>query len=289
MIENKKLIIFEVIAGLIVIALIVCIFVVDVNFGIFKAVSEKTLFSQYSTIQSLDTKLTNAKTNYDASIKAVELSKSDYKKQKDQYDAISDETIAIIKDATTQETYNIEYMWVKLGNYAKANNLTLTLNEPGGTSSAATTTNTTSGTATGSAGASVTNTNSSSSSSSTGASTTSSTTTNTTTNNTTNNTTNSTTTNNTTNSATTTNTTNSTTKTNSTMAASTTSATTATTSASNELTIKVKGNYIDVSQFIFELENDSELRFKLDNIKMEYAGNNQITATFSVKNLKFVK
>lgn len=235
MMEKKKFIIFEIISGLLVIGLVLTVFFVDLDLGIFKIISQKNLVAQYNSLKELDTKLLTAKTNYDTSVKAVETSKSDYKRQKDQYDAITDETIAVIKEATTEEKYNIEYMWIKLGNYATANNLTLSLVEPGGSSQVETPEK-----------------------------------------------------------ATTTQTTNTTTQTtddntNSAAGNTNTPAPSSNTASSGELSISVKGNYLNVSEFIFELENDGELRFKLDKIKMEYAGNNQITATFAVKNLKFVK
>lgn len=220
MMKNNKLLIFEIVTGLIVIGLIFTIFFVDLDLGLFKIVSQKTLMSQYAAIKDLDTKLLNTKSSYDSTLKSIESSKADFKKQKDQYDAITDEAIKIIKEATTEEKYNVEYMWIKLGNYAKSNNLTITLVEPGGTASASTGSTQTSSTTTQTSGAASAPTS---------------------------------------------------------------------TSSTGEFTISVKGNYTDVSEFIFDLENDQELRFKLDKIKMEYAGNNQITASFVVKNLKFVK
>lgn len=226
MTKTKKLLIFEIVMGLILIGLITSVFFVDLDLGLFKVVSQKTLMSQYDSIKDLDDKLVTTKGNYDSSLKSVETSKAEFKKQKDQYDAITQDTINIIKEATTDEKYNVEYMWIKLGNYAKSNNLVLTLVEPGGTAQADTSSTTTTQT-----------------------------------------------------SSTTTPTTGST-------AGSTTPTTT---SSTGEFSISVKGNYINVSDFIFDLENDTELRFKLDKIKMEYAGNNQITASFVVKNLKFVK
>ncbi len=238
MIVNKKLFIIEIGMALVVIGLIVSIFYVDFDLGIVKIVSQKTLMAQYMDIQSLDEKLEASKTNYEASIKAVETSKSDFKRQKEEYEAITDETIAIIREATTDEKYSIEYMWIKLGNYAKSNNLLISLIEPGGTAQVetppASTTPTTTPTTT------------------TPPETTTPTTTPTTT---------------------------------------TPPATTTPTSVSSgdELIISVKGDYMDVSEFIFEIENDAELRFKLDKIKMEYAGSNEITASFAVKNLKFIK
>ena len=234
MMKIKKILIAETVALVIIIGLIVSIFFVDFDLGIFKLVSKTTLMSQFTSIKDLDTKLVSTKTNYDASIKNVETAKSDFTKQKQQYDAITDDTISIIKEATTDEKYNIEYMWIKLGNYAKSDNLALSLVEPGGTGSSTSAPTTT--TTTGSTTTSSTTTGGTAAGTAAGA------------------------------------------------AASTTPA-----SSGNEFTIKVTGNYIDVSDFIFELENDNELRFKLDKINMEYAGSNQITATFAVKNLKFIK
>ncbi|MEG0872568.1 MAG: hypothetical protein RSG48_01190, partial [Clostridia bacterium] len=53
--------------------------------------------------------------------------------------------------------------------------------------------------------------------------------------------------------------------------------------------IQVSGSYIDVSDFIFEVENDKDLRFKLDNISIEYVSGNKIKANFDVKNLSIKK
>ena len=49
--------------------------------------------------------------------------------------------------------------------------------------------------------------------------------------------------------------------------------------------IQVKGSYMDISDFIFEVENDKALRFKLDNISIEYVSGTTIKANFDVKNL----
>lgn len=233
MMNRKKLLIGEGIVALIVAGIIAAIFMVETDLGIFKIVSPQSLMSQYNSIKDMNSKLDTSKTNYETSLKAVETAKSEYTKQKEKYEAITDETISIIKEATADEQYNIDYIWVQIGNYAKANNLVLSLIEPGGSSQTATDTSSTTSTTTG--------TNSQVTSESKGTDTQSATT------------------------------------------------STTTKSPSNELSIKVVGNYTDVSDFIFELENDVELRFKLDKIKMEYAGNNQITATFAVKNIKFKK
>lgn len=223
MIENKKLLIGEVAALLIIIGLFVSIFFIDFDLFIFKLVSTNKIVDEYNSLKITDTKLSNTKNRYNASLKGLDTAKAEFEKQKEQYEAITDETVEIIKEATVDEKYNIEYMWIKLGNYATTNNLALTLVEPGGkvqTEQTETDTQVTSG---------------------------------------------------------------------DTEEKTDTPNVQNPVSSSNEMTIKVVGNYINVSQFIFELENDKELRFKLDKIRMEYAGNNQITATFAVKNLVFNK
>lgn len=218
MMKDKKFLIIEAVALLILVVLIIFVFNVDLNLGVVKLTSQKTLMSEYKSMQGLDSRLMNAKNNYESSISAVESAKAEYKKEKEKYEAISDETIRIIKEANTEEKYNIEFMWVKLGSYAKSNNLTLSLIEPGSEVKTETTTTQPTQQTTTEANKNVPEV-----------------------------------------------------------------------SSSNEFRISVKGDYIDVSSFIFDIENDAELRFKLDKIKMEYAGSNQINASFVVKNLKFVK
>ena len=138
-------------------------------------------------------------------------------------------------------------MWIKLGNYAKTNNLGIVLVEPGGTQgSTDTSTNTTTTPATKS---------------------TSETNTNTTT--------------------TTSDTTNTTTDVPSANIDGETSDETQ--DSENILKIQVTGSYINVSDFIFEVENDKDLKFKLDNISIEYVSGRTIKATFDVKNTIILK
>ena len=42
---------------------------------------------------------------------------------------------------------------------------------------------------------------------------------------------------------------------------------------------------MNTSDFIFEVENDTSLRFKLDNISMDYVQGTTIKTTFDVKNI----
>ena len=135
-------------------------------------------------------------------------------------------------------------MWIKLGNYAKKNNLEIVMVEPGGKQSTNTNNNSSN------SGSSTNNTNSNSTTTTT-TTTTSSSTTNSSTNSSTN----------------------------------TSSDTSASTSSSSALKIEVKGSYMNISDFIFEVENDTSLRFKLDNISMDYVEGTTVKASFDVKNI----
>lgn len=53
--------------------------------------------------------------------------------------------------------------------------------------------------------------------------------------------------------------------------------------------VTVKGRYANVADFVFDVENDKALKFKLDNISMTYSENNQIQATFDVLSLSVLK
>ena len=53
--------------------------------------------------------------------------------------------------------------------------------------------------------------------------------------------------------------------------------------------LTVTGRYADVADFVFDVENDSSLKFKLDNIKMTYSKDNLIVASFDVLSLSVSK
>ena len=55
--------------------------------------------------------------------------------------------------------------------------------------------------------------------------------------------------------------------------------------ANNKIKIIVTGRYINLADFVFDVENDRSLRFKLDNIDMEYTSDNRVRATFDVLSL----
>ena len=257
--------------------------------GSLEFLSIQGLIARKDDVLKKEQELTAQQKEYTQTLGKLTEAQNTFDKEKNKYEAISDETIEIIKEATTQDNYNMEYMWIKLGNYAKKNNLSLIVIEPGADDSAiskdATTNNsklttTTTNTTTNSTDANKASSNSSS----------------------TNNTSNS-------NNSSTQSTSGTKTTSSSTSNQATTNSNQTTSNGSTDLTngtdsslqvedstkddttmkIQLQGSYIDISDFIFEVENDDELKFKLDNIRIEYVEGTTIKATFDVKNTIIVK
>lgn len=259
--------------------------------GSLEFLSIQGLIARKDDVLKKEQELTAQQKEYTQTLGKLTEAQNTFDKEKNKYEAISDETIEIIKEATTQDNYNMEYMWIKLGNYAKKNNLSLIVIEPGADDSAiskdATTNNskstTTTNTTTNSTDANKVTSNSSS----------------------TNNTSNS----NNSNNSSTQSTSGTKTTSSSTSNQATTNSNQTTSNGSTDLTngtdsslqvedstkddttmkIQLQGSYIDISDFIFEVENDDELKFKLDNIRIEYVEGTTIKATFDVKNTIIVK
>lgn len=234
---------------------------VDINLGPIKISSISTIMSEHDNVVKAQASLTAEENNYKNTLKNLENEKNNYSTEKQKYEAISDETVSVIKEATKQQNYSIEYMWIKLGNYAKTNNLGIVLVEPGGTQGSGTngtntSTNTTTTTPAANSSTTTSNTTSSTNNSTTGAENTSSTG----------------------NDGTTLP-----------PAANTDGENTEETQTDNVLKIQVTGSYMNVSDFIFEVENDKDLKFKLDNISIEYVSGRTIKATFDVKNTIILK
>lgn len=257
--EYKRTIIISVI-DVIIILLIALLTLADINIGPIHLSSIKSIMAQDKKVKAAEAELDTAKTLYEAAVTGLESQKTKFEKEKGQYDAISDDTVNIIKEATAKENYSIEYMWIKLGNYAIKNNLSIVLVEPGGASdaSSATTTDV-------AESGETTSTPVSSSSQST------------------------------TNQATTNQATDSTSQSSSSGTVQSANKSdddtdTDTSDANGDKTLKINisGTYMNVSDFIFEVENDSELKFKLDNISMQPTGDG-VSATFDVKNMIIVK
>lgn len=262
--EYKRVIIVSSIA-IVLLVLLIVFALSDITLGPISIPSIKTILSQYDKVKLSEEDLASRQEVFNTTLASLEKSKQEFNKEKKEYDSISDETVNIIKEATTQEEYSIEYMWIRLGNYAKMNNLSIILIEPGGMQesskagqSSQTTTTTTTTTNTSNSTNNNANTNSS---------------TNTSTNNTSN-------TNN-----------NNTSNTNNTNNTNTVTLNNNNNNSQNGETFKIQvsGSYMNVSDFVFQVENDNELKFKLDNISMEYVSGTTIKATFDVKNMVIKK
>lgn len=254
--NNKKMIIVTSILAISIILLLVFM-LLGVNLGFFRIPSVSYLLNEYNLVKKAEKELITTQDNYYNATNSLEKAQSEYNKQKNKYNSISDETINIIKEATTEETYNLEYMWIKLGNYAKKNNLEIVMVEPGGQTDSSS--QNTSSTTTTSNNASTTATNNTSNTTTTNTNTTTTTTSG--------------------NNASTENKDNKTSD-NKTSDKSNTSST-----DSSVLKIQVTGSYMNTADFIFEVENDTALRFKLDNISMDYVSGTTIKTSFNVKNI----
>ena len=266
--NNKKMIIVTSILAVSVILLVVFM-LLGVNLVFFRIPSVSYLLNESNLVKKAEKELTTTQDNYYNATNSLEKAQSEYNKQKNKYNSISDETINIIKEATTEETYNLEYMWIKIGNYAKKNNLEIVMVEPGGhmDSSSQNT------------GSTTTTSNNASTTANNNTSNTTTTTTTTATNNTSNTTTTNTNTTTTTTSGNNASTENKDNKTSDNKTSNTSS------TDSSVLKIQVTGSYMNTADFIFEVENDTALRFKLDNISMDYVKGTTIKTSFNIKNI----
>lgn len=168
-------------------------------FGV-RVLSIKDITLKKQEVKLAKTNLDLEKTKYDVLESKLNTEKQEFKIEKNKYEAISDETVDIINKLNTKEKYSIEYIWIKLGNYAKLNNLSIVVAEPGNTLNGEE-------------------------------------------------------------------------------------------KAQDDsiFKIQVSGSYISVASFIYNIENDDELKFRLDNIKMEYVSGINIKATFDVKDIVIIK
>lgn len=248
--NNKKMIIISsILAGTIILLLILML--LGVNLYVVNIPSVSSLIEKYNMVKKSEKELSTVQGTYYTTVNNLENAKNDYNKQKNKYNSLSDETINVIKEATTEESYNLEYMWIKLGNYAKKNNLEIVMVEPGGQQASS-------------------SNNKSNSTSADNKSQTTTTTTTTTTN---------------TNSNTNSNTKDSTSNSGSSNSTNLTDSSSKVNSSDSVLKIEIKGSYMNISDFIFEVENDTALRFKLDNISMDYVEGTTVKASFDVKNI----
>lgn len=206
---------------------------VDIDLSVLQFSSVEGVIAKREELLKLEADLQTAEQQYAKVKKTLTTSQSSFTTAKNKYEAISNETINLIKEATTEENYDIEYMWIRLGNYAMTNNLSISMVEPGGT---------------------VTNTQATENAETQPA------------------------------------------NTETTPASSVpnegevpNSVTTNETTGDTLFKIVVEGSYLNMSDFVFEVENDKDLRFKLDNIEITYVSGTTIRAKFDVKNVIILK
>ena len=179
----------------------------DIDFKLFETISTDTITDKKENVEGLMAEEETENKKYEKQLDALTSAKNSYKASKQKYDAIDKATIELVQEATADEKYFIEYLWIVLGNYARDNDLMIDIVTPSSKK------DTTAG--------NITNID--------------------------------------------------------------------VKVPSDAIKIIIEGRYANVADFVYEVENDKELKFKLDNIKMIYTKNNAIQATFNVLNLKVKK
>ena len=198
-----KLIILSVVL-LVLIALITLAMIFDVDLVLFKNLSIAGIQEKKMTVEDLIDKQAKEETSNSNAKSELQKSKNAFDVAKENYENIDPSTIELVQEATKEENYFIEYLWIVLGNYATTNKVSINITTPGATNDT---------------------TNSSASSA----------------------------------------------------------------ALKNVVTITIEGRYANIADFVFDVENDKSLRFKLDNIQMIYSGNNKVKATFDVLSLSVLK
>lgn len=192
---------------ILVIVGVVLVLTNDIDFRLFETISTGTVKYQKENVEGLMADEETENKKYEKQLSALSSAQNSYKAAKQKYDAIDKATIELVQEATADEKYFIEYLWIVLGNYARDNDLMIDIVTPSSKKDTAT--------------ENATNID--------------------------------------------------------------------VTIDKNAIKIIVQGRYANVADFVYEVENDKELKFKLDNIKMTYTKNNAIQATFNVLNLNVKK
>lgn len=164
-----------------------------VSIGNIKALSIEDMKAKDVELEIAMAELEVAKVQYNAANVNLESAKKAYDTAKNAYNNISEDKIETIKEATREEHYYIDWLWIVLGEYAESNDLVLSVIDPRQENEK---------------------------------------------------------------------------------------------SAEGTVKIKLIGRYSDITDFVFEVENDNDLKFKLDNMLMEYDGNNKVSATFDVLSME---
>lgn len=223
--KYTKLIILSVVL-VVIIAIITLAMIFDVDLILFRNLSIAGIQKKKTNVEGLMVQQILEEQNNITEKTNLQKSKNEFDVAKEEYERIDEATIESVQEATKEEEYFIEYLWVVLGNYASANKVNISIITPGST---------------------VANTEENINNSDQ----------------------------------------------EQTVAPeediNQTVESDIDSSLNSGIKITVTGRYADVADFVFDVENDKSLRFKLDNIKMEYSGNNKIKATFDVLSLAVAK
>lgn len=214
--KYTKLIILSVVL-LVLITIITLAMTFDLDLKIFKNLSIAGIQEKKMAVEVLMQKEIMEQANNAAAKADLQTSKNSFDVAKEAYENIDKSTIEVVQEATKDEKYFIEYLWIVLGNYASANNVAINIITPGSTQSSNATN--------GEAGQSGEPTEPD------------------------------------------------------------VGGTTSGSTASTGIQITIEGRYANIADFVFDVENDKSLRFKLDNIKMTYSGNNKVKTTFDILSL----
>lgn len=223
--KYTKLIILSAVL-LVIIVLITLAMIFEVDMFFFRNLSITGIQEKKLAVESLIEKQALEETNNSKAKTELQNSKNSFDVAKEAYESIDESTIEMVQEATKEEKYFIEYLWIVLGNYATTNDVAINIVTSGAT-------NTTTNQETSSEDNESPEMDRADS-----------------------------------NSATNNN---------------------STSTLKSGVKITIEGRYANVADFVFDVENDKSLRFKLDNIKMTYSGNNKIQATFDVLSLAVLK
>ncbi len=229
--KYTKLIILSAVL-LVLIALITLAMILEVDMFFFRNLSIAGIQEKKLAVEELIEKQVQEEAKNETAKKELHDSKNSYDVAKEEYENIDESTISIVQEATKEEKYFVEYLWIVLGNYATTNGVDINILTPGATN------------ATTEEDKKEETTDEKQGNKKDDEETTQST------NNDRNN---------------------------------------ANSTLRSGVKITIEGRYANVADFVFDVENDKSLRFKLDNISMTYAGDNEIKATFDVLSLSVLK
>lgn len=210
---------------LVVIVLITLAMVFDVDLLLFKSLSIAGIQEKKLNVEMLIINQYQEEEKYLDAKNELQTSKNNFDVAKEAYENIDESTISIVQEATKEEKYFVEYLWIVLGNYATTNNVGINILTPGATNIVETDEKDEDNKDTDK-------------------------------------------------------------KANETEKK---EENTTTATLKSGIKITVEGRYADVADFVFDVENDKSLKFKLDNIKMTYSGDNKIEAMFDVLSLSVLK